>query len=141
VFLKNRHAHGLLLAACAVGAASLLLALPAIARPSQTHAVTRVTVLAGKPSEFRFKLSRTKVRHGKVVFKVENKGTIPHTFKICSSPKGGLANTCRGKSTKVLSPGQSATLGYTFRRAGRYEYICTITGHAVAGMKGILKVT
>jgi nitrite reductase (NO-forming) len=102
---------------------------------------TSVTVLAGKPSEFRFKLSKTKVHHGKVAFKVVNKGLLPHTFKICSSPKGGHANACKGKSTKLISPGKSTTLVYVFTKKGTYEYICTVAGHAAAGMKGDLKVT
>jgi uncharacterized cupredoxin-like copper-binding protein len=122
-------------------AAALLTGPEAVARLDHTAAVTRVTVLAGKPSEFRFKLSRMSVRHGKVVFTVKNVGTIPHTFKVCSSPKGGHANACAGKGTKTLSAGQSTSLVYTFRRSGRYEYICTIAGHAAAGMKGVLKVT
>ena len=56
-----------------------------------------ITVTAGKPTEFGFKLSKTSgVPVGKVIFKVTNKGKIPHSFKICNSPNGGTANTCVG---------------------------------------------
>jgi uncharacterized cupredoxin-like copper-binding protein len=110
---------------------------PAVAASS----AAKITVIAGKPSEFRFKLSATSVRHGKVVFAVKNEGQLPHDFKICSSPKGGLANACSGKVTHLLSPGNSATLTYTFARMGKYEYLCTVPGHAAAGMKGDLRVT
>ncbi|MGZ4410297.1 MAG: plastocyanin/azurin family copper-binding protein, partial [Gaiellaceae bacterium] len=102
---------------------------------------TVVTVLAGKPSELKFKLSVNAVKRGTVVFKVTNKGLLPHDFKICSSPHGGLANSCAGKGTPVISPGKSATLKYTFKKAGTYEYLCTMPGHAAGGMKGDLKVT
>jgi uncharacterized cupredoxin-like copper-binding protein len=109
------------LALCAV----LAMAVPAFAHQTGTS----VTVTAGKPSEFSFTLSTKTVKHGAVTFKVKNGGSISHDFKI------------DGKQTKLLSPGQSATLSVTFARAGSYPYECTVPGHAAAGMKGVLKVT
>jgi uncharacterized cupredoxin-like copper-binding protein len=102
---------------------------------------TKVTVTAGKPTEFAFKLSKKTVPVGKVTFKITNKGALSHTFKVCASPKGGKADSCTGKSTKVLSPNKTVTLTYVFKKKGTYEYLCTIAGHAAAGMKGDLKVT
>jgi uncharacterized cupredoxin-like copper-binding protein len=114
-----------LLAATAAATLSVS-ALPAAAK---THATT-VVVTAAKPSEFRFTLSRKSVPHGVVIFKVTNKSaTLPHDFKI------------DGKKTKQLSPGQSQTLTVTFKKAGKYPYVCTLPGHAAAGMKGVLTVT
>jgi nitrite reductase (NO-forming) len=115
-------------------------ALAAGATPAASAPV-RVTGSAGKPNEFGFKLVPKAVKHGAVVFKVTNAGTIPHDFKICASPKGTLANACKGKKTPILAPGKSATLTYTFKTAGKYEYLCTVPSHALAGMKGLLKVT
>jgi uncharacterized cupredoxin-like copper-binding protein len=100
---------------------------------------TTVTVTAGKPSEFGFRLSTKTVKHGAVTFKVTNGGSLSHDFKICT--KGGTANACSGAVTKLLGPGSSATLSYTFKKAGSYEYLCAVPGHAAAGMKGDLKVT
>ena len=119
---------------------TLAWALPATAHKTAAKGTT-VTVLAGKPSEFSFKLSTKTVPHGTVTFKVTDKGTIPHTFKVCSSSKGGAANTCAGKATAVISPGGSATLTVTFKTAGTYEYLCTLPAHALAGQKGDIKVT
>ena len=34
----------------------------------------------------------------------------------------------------------SATLSYTFKTKGAYEYLCTVPGHAAAGMKGKIGV-
>ena len=34
-----------------------------------------------------------------MTFKITNKGALPHTFKVCSSSKGGTANSCTGKGT------------------------------------------
>jgi uncharacterized cupredoxin-like copper-binding protein len=102
---------------------------------------TTVKVTAGKPGEFRFALSKKVIRHGRVTFRLTNGGAIPHDLKICASPKGRLANSCAGKRTKLIVPGQSTTLTYTFKAKGTYEYLCTVPGHAAAGMKGDLKVT
>jgi uncharacterized cupredoxin-like copper-binding protein len=103
-------------------------ALPATAHRTATKA-TVVTVTAGKPSEFRFTLSTKTVKHGAVTFKVTGKGTLPHNFSI------------NGKTTKLLSQGQSQTLTVNFAKAGKFPYLCTVTGHAAAGMKGTLTVT
>ena len=81
------------------------------------------------------------VKHGAVTFKVTNSGLLPHDFKLCSSNKGGTANACAGKSTALISPGKTATLTVNLASAGSYEYMCTVSGHAAAGMKGVLKVT
>jgi hypothetical protein len=40
--------------------------------------------------------------------------------------------------TKTLHPGQSATFTVTIKKAGKYEYLCSIPGHAAAGMKGLI---
>jgi uncharacterized cupredoxin-like copper-binding protein len=85
----------------------------------------RVSVSA---NEFRFVLSKKTARRGVVVFKVKNVGKIKHDFEI------------KSRKTKLLSPGQSATLRITFLRKGSYPYKCTVPGHAVAGMKGIFKI-
>jgi len=102
---------------------------------------TTVNVIAGKPSELKYTFSVKSVNPGTVIFKLTDKGILPHDLKVCSSPKGGTANTCVGKSTAPISPGGSATLKMTFTKPGSYEYLCTVPGHALAGMKGVLKVT
>jgi uncharacterized cupredoxin-like copper-binding protein len=99
----------------------------ASATPAAQTATT-VTVSAGKPSEFAFKLSKTTIPAGVVHFKVTNDGTIVHDFDIA------------GKKTKLLSPGQSQTITVNFKKAGSFRYLCTVPGHAAAGMKGVLKV-
>src|SRR4051794_24417371 len=96
--------------------AGLAVLLPAAA--SAAEQATTITVTTGKPSEFKFTLSKKTFKHGAVTFKVTNKGSIPHDFKVCASAKGGTANSCTGKTTKVLSPGKAATLTYTFKTKG-----------------------
>jgi uncharacterized cupredoxin-like copper-binding protein len=110
--------------------AVLLLAVTAVvagpALGARSHAtLTAVTVTA---TEFKFKLSKTAVTHGTVVFTLVNKGKLPHDFKI------------GGKKTPTVKPGKSAKLTVTLK-AGKAAYLCTVPGHAAAGMKGTLKVS
>jgi uncharacterized cupredoxin-like copper-binding protein len=108
--------------------AGLAWALPAVAQQSAVRATT-VTVTAGKPTEFKFKLSKLKAPKGIVTFKVTNGGTIPHDFKIA------------GRKTRLLQPGRSESLRVVFTKAGKFPFLCTVTGHAAAGMKGIFTVS
>jgi uncharacterized cupredoxin-like copper-binding protein len=98
-------------------------------RAAARQASVSVAVTAGRPSEFRFTLSRRSVRKGAVVFSVVNRGALPHDFKI------------NGRKTPILQPGRSARLRVVFAKAGRYRYLCTVPGHAAAGMTGSLRVT
>jgi mono/diheme cytochrome c family protein len=50
------------------------------------------------------------------------------------------ANTCVGTVTKRLLAGESAILTKTFAKAGKYQFLCTVAGHAGGGMKGLLGV-
>ena len=93
--------------------------------PSSAAQASTITVTA---KEFKFVLSARSVKAGVVTFKVVNKGKLPHDFKIA------------GKKTPMLKAGKSATLKVTLTK-GSKPYICTVPGHAPAGMKGTLKVT
>ena len=121
-------------------AISLCVAAPALARPVKVS-VSNVTVTAGKPAEFHFIVAPSTVKSGIVVFKVTNKGALAHDFSICSASSTKLANSCRGRTTKQISPNSSDTLRVTITRKGTYEYLCTVPGHAAGGMKGFIKVT
>jgi plastocyanin len=120
--------------------ALVLVAVP-VAQAKPVRAAAAISVTAGKPSEFHFKLSATTVKHGAVTFTVTDSGNVPHDFKICSKPTTTKADTCTGKGTGLVSMGQTKKLTFTFTKAGTYEYLCTVAGHATAGMKGLLKVT
>jgi len=115
---KRMFSIGLVLAvACAFGYATAF---------ASTGATTqRVTVTM---TEFKFKLSKKKINTGTVIFTVVNKGKIAHDFKI------------NGKKTKSIKPGHKATLKVVFKKKKTYAYLCTLPGHAAAGMKGRLAV-
>jgi uncharacterized cupredoxin-like copper-binding protein len=87
---------------------------------------TRITVTA---SEFTYVFSKRSIpAAGTVIFTVVNKGQISHNFAI------------GGKITPNLLPGKSAKITVKFKKKGRYPYICTILGHASAGMRGVFSV-
>ena len=110
--------------ALGVALAALVAAAPVAARPSAAAATT-VTVTM---KEFKFTLSKAKVPHGKVTFKLTNKGKIEHDFSIA------------GKKSPKIKPGKTGSLTVTLK-AGKIAYKCTLPGHAAGGMKGKLTVT
>ena len=132
---------------CCLGVSGFALAAfaqPVLAQKSVAPAAkpTIIKVTAGKPSELGFKLSKiSQIPAGKITFQVTNLGVISHDFKVCTVPvKNSSKNTCTGKGTKMLKHGQSATLVLTLTKHGLYEYLCTVPGHANAGMKGTFGV-
>jgi uncharacterized cupredoxin-like copper-binding protein len=106
--------------------------------------VSVIVVTAGKPSELAFKLSKSSmVPAGMVTFKVTNMGVAFHNFKLCTIPvptPAGAQNSCIGKSTRTLKHGQSTTLTVKLSLDGKYEFLCSVPGHAAAGMKGLLGI-
>jgi plastocyanin len=134
-------AVGVLMAAI-VGTA--IWALPATAKSSKPSSakVTTVLVTLGKPSEFAITLNKfSNLPAGKIIFKVTNKGVIAHDFKVCTKAFTAktLANACVGPKTKSLNKGQTATLTVTLKK-GKFEFLCSLSGHAKNGMKGLMGV-
>ncbi len=96
-------------------------------RPATNAAAASTVNVSG--TEFHFALSTQTVRKGTVTFKLTNNGGIPHNLRI------------NGKQTPNIDPGETTTLKVNFTKPGNYPYLCTLPGHAAAGMKGVLKVT
>ena len=114
---------------CAILAAAVsLVAAVSAFGSSDAGTVTTVNVTAGKPSEFHFILSKKTVVKGITTFKVTNKGTIDHNFKIA------------GRKTRMIKAGKTATLRIIFTKPGKFAFLCTEPGHAAGGMKGTLTV-
>jgi manganese oxidase len=67
---------------------------------------------------------------GALRINVHNAGQAEHNFSL-----GSLG------ATKMLAPGDSATLDVADVEPGRYEFLCEVAGHAGGGMKGTLTVT
>ena len=80
-------------------------------------------------TEFKFSVTpKTVKKNDPVTFALTNKGTTGHDFKI------------GGKKSPLVAAAKKETLKVTFKKAGRYSYLCTVPGHAAAGMKGVLVV-
>jgi uncharacterized cupredoxin-like copper-binding protein len=93
----------------------------------QAHASATTISVSGK--EFSFKLSAKSIaRPGKVTFKFRNAGHVLHDFKI------------NGRKTPMIKPGKTANLAVSFKKKGKYRYLCTVPGHAAAGMRGVFTV-
>jgi plastocyanin len=115
-----------LLAVVVFAIASSSLVQLASARPNGQAAAKTVRVKGG---EFFFRLStKSLARPGKVVFVFRNVGHVLHDFKI------------HGKKTPLIGPGKTAKLVVSFKKKGKYPYLCTVPGHAAAGMKGVFTV-
>ena len=118
------------LAALALAGAASLLITAALtgSAPAGTDAAPTITVRV-VAKDFSFTLSRRSVPVGTTVrFVVRNDGATLHNFAI------------KGKQTRLLQHGQSQTLVVTFPRKGTFTYVCTVAGHAAAGMKGVFGV-
>jgi uncharacterized cupredoxin-like copper-binding protein len=117
----------------AVAVAAVTLAALAVI-PLATARIDRQATAAGttvqvKGGEFFFRLSaKSAAKPGKVAFSFKNIGHVRHDFKI------------NGKKTPLIQPGKTAQLVVTFKKKGTYPYLCTVPGHAEAGMKGVFKV-
>jgi uncharacterized cupredoxin-like copper-binding protein len=136
---------GIAFVAATAFSASFLLATARSSNAAATGAVAAppvIIVTAGKPTEYRFKLSRKSVKHGTVIFKLINAGKEHHGFSI------------NNNSTKVIRPHASAKLTVVFKKPGKYVYQCVqnyATDDDVANLVdtsspqrcggGILKVT
>ena len=115
-------------ALAAITVTVLAVAQVASARTERPAAATATTVQV-KGGEFFFRLSTKSVaKPGKVTFVFQNIGHTLHDFRI------------NGRSTPLIGPGKTARVVVTFKKKGKYAYLCTVPGHAAAGMKGVFTV-
>lgn len=97
----------------------------AMASPSAKPVTITVTM-----TDFKFKLSKPSVPKGTTVtFNVINKGPSPHDFDVEGT-----------KGTAVIASGKKVTQKFTFTKAGKFRYICTVPRHASFGMDGTFTV-
>jgi plastocyanin len=122
--MKQRIA--LLVAAAVVGVG--LFATVASARTHQATA-NKITVTM---HDFKFKLVKPAVLKTGIKYTVTqiNKGAAPHNFDIQGVKPAG----------KVIGPGKSQTFTITFKKKGRYQYVCDVPRHAELGMTGFITV-
>jgi uncharacterized cupredoxin-like copper-binding protein len=101
-------------------------AAPSLPPPKPGAKIVRV---AGE--DFSFAPDTIRLRAGHAVdIAFQNRGQSPHTFSV----------QALGFELKA-DPGQSSSGELGKLKPGRYEFICSIPGHAQLGMKGTLIVT
>jgi uncharacterized cupredoxin-like copper-binding protein len=113
-----------LVAVFAVAAATVFAVVAYAGSKQATVTTVKVTI-----KNFKFTLSKKSAPHGKVKFVVTNKDSTRHDFKIA------------GKKTPLLGKNGSKSITVTLAKGKKYTYICTVPGHAAAGMKGSFKAT
>jgi manganese oxidase len=84
-------------------------------------------------NEFAISPARMEAPAGEsIVLHVANEGAAPHSFAV---------DTGKGvKETPLLDAGESAVLELQPLEAGDYPTLCTVAGHAEAGMTGTLAI-
>lgn len=87
--------------------------------------------LAASPTELAFDKPKLTSKPGKVTIELTNPSSTPHNIGIIKGQKRlGVSETVASSTTSV-----SASLS-----PGTYTFLCTVTGHAEAGMTGTLTV-
>ena len=87
--------------------------------------------------DLRFTPNRIDAKVGVPVSVVlTNRGTERHDLNFPSLHMPGLQGV-----EAILEPGESRTVTLTFDQPGTHAFICTLPGHAAAGMTGAAFVT
>lgn len=87
--------------------------------------------------EMRFVPNRIEAKVGVPIrVRLTNRGTVRHDLNFQSLHMPGL-----GGVEAILEPGESRTITLTFDQPGTHTFICTLPGHAAAGMTGAAYVS
>jgi nitrite reductase (NO-forming) len=97
--------------------------------PASATGAQQVTVTVG--NSMHFAPPSLVVRAGQPVeLTLRNGGGIPHDFTLA----GGASSPVKIEA----QDGQTARGTFTIDTPGTYAYVCTVPGHAAAGMRGTL---
>ena len=87
--------------------------------------------------DMRFTPNRIDAKVGvPLTVRLTNKGSERHDLNFESSHMPGLAGV-----ESIVEPGETRTITLTFDQPGTHVFICTLPGHAAAGMTGAAYVT
>ncbi len=108
-------------------------AMPGMAAPAQVPAGAQRVEVGGR--EFSFEPAQLTMDAGRpVALTFANRGRIPHDWAVRDASGATVSGTMAD-----AEPGEEGVVVFTLP-AGAYEIVCTITGHALAGMRGRLIV-
>jgi serine/threonine protein kinase/uncharacterized cupredoxin-like copper-binding protein len=111
----------------------------AVANGTGTAAAKTQTAQAAKADvnvtekEFSITQDVSTVKAGKISFSIENKGTVPHTYRITDATNTVILNV-------PIDPGKTETPSIDLK-AGVYKISCAVPGHEALGMSTTLTVT
>ena len=101
----------------------------AVPAPASATGVQQVTVAVGNSMQFAPR--SITVRAGQPVeLTLRNGGGIPHDFALAEGASGPVKIEAQG--------GQTARGTFTIDTPGTYPFVCTVPGHAAAGMTGTI---
>ena len=80
--------------------------------------------------------------YGSLNAKADNAVLVVHGYTSSHHAAGKYspADAAAGSWDGLIGPGKTARVTVTFHRKGRFPYLCTVPGHAQAGMKGVFTV-
>lgn len=115
------------------------------ATPSRQRIVVTAKEVAYSPATITLRLGQ------RVQVDLRNTGSVEHDFNIQTIPLDGEATTTGGlgghggdhadaDAHVAALPGTTASITFTPREAGEYEFNCTVAGHKESGMTGKLIV-
>lgn len=110
----------------------LTLAFAASAAAAPTSSSSTTLHISAKAAGLAFSTTHLTARHGTVTIVMKNLSVIPHDVAI----KGNGVS----KTGKIVAKGATSTVTATLKK-GTYTFLCTVPGHAAAGMKGKLTIT
>lgn len=99
----------------AAGAAAATQQLTVTALDSMRFEPGTITVRAGQPVELT----------------LQNRGSMAHDLSLFEGVSQPVKIEAEG--------GQSASATFTIERPGTYTFVCTVLGHAAAGMRGTIR--
>lgn len=95
--------------------------------------------------DFQFTPSSASVSAGdEVEVTLNNVGALEHSWTLVSADADVAtvtdADAIDGATTGTVAAGETGTVTFTAPEAGTYQFVCTVPGHAAAGMVGTLTV-
>jgi len=104
---------------------------PAVAAPADSGGTQQVTLTLG--DSLRFAPQSVAVRAGQPVeLTLRNGGSTLHDFALTEGVSGPVKIEAQG--------GQTASGTFLIDRPGTYTFVCSVPGHAAAGMRGTIIV-
>ena len=97
-------------------------------------------------NEFAYSVTEFSVETGtEVTINLNNTGGLEHNWVLIDGDVDPFTATeddaLYGLRSETAGPGQNASIKFIAPAPGKYQYVCSIPGHAVGGMSGTIEIT